>query len=221
MRSKSKDGTCIGIDNRIGIGSETGVGIRNESETRTRTERKEPPSNRMSQTHLTDSYLAAGSVFRTFRTRSLCADPRFEVFNVTNFLSKIFPERRAAAAGSETKRLNSTRRAGYTRAPNKRRITMYYNSRLLRLHAGKNMAQVEFWWFLRSTMITLPLLVPTPARRGMPALIAASVARGDDFAVFLRTQKSVTIHVDCRKAYTRKNSIVAVKRQHEEEEHTE
>lgn len=38
--------------------------------------------------------------------------------------------------------------------------------------------------------------------RGMPNLIAASVARGDDFAVFLRSQKSVKIHVDCRKAYT-------------------
>lgn len=54
--------------------------------------------------------------------------------------------------------------------------------------------------------------------RGMPNLIEASVARGDEFTEYLRTQKSVTIHVDCRKSYTRKTSISAVKRQREEKQ---
>ncbi|CAH4029598.1 unnamed protein product [Pieris brassicae] len=54
--------------------------------------------------------------------------------------------------------------------------------------------------------------------RGMPTLIDASVARSDEFADYLRSQKSVTIHVDCRKSYTRKTSISASKRQREEEQ---
>ncbi|PZC75227.1 hypothetical protein B5X24_HaOG206534 [Helicoverpa armigera] len=53
--------------------------------------------------------------------------------------------------------------------------------------------------------------------RGMPNLIEASVARGDEFTEFLRNEKSVIIHVDCRKSYTRKTSIAVVKRQREEE----
>lgn len=39
--------------------------------------------------------------------------------------------------------------------------------------------------------------------RGMPTLIDASVSRGDEFIDYLKSQKSVTIHVDCRKSYTR------------------
>lgn len=54
--------------------------------------------------------------------------------------------------------------------------------------------------------------------RGIPTLIDASVARGDEFVDYLRGLKSVTIHVDCRKSYTRKSSIAAVKRQHEDEQ---
>lgn len=54
--------------------------------------------------------------------------------------------------------------------------------------------------------------------RGMPTLIDASVARGDEFADYLRSQTSITIHMDCRKSYTRKSSITAVKRQHEDEQ---
>lgn len=54
--------------------------------------------------------------------------------------------------------------------------------------------------------------------RGMPTLIDASVARNDEFTEYLRSEKSVTIHVDCRKAYTRKSSISAAKRQRENEE---
>ncbi|CAG4969036.1 unnamed protein product [Parnassius apollo] len=52
----------------------------------------------------------------------------------------------------------------------------------------------------------------------MPTLIDASVARNDKFTENLRSEKSVTIHVDCRKAYTRKSLISAFKRQRENEE---
>lgn len=54
--------------------------------------------------------------------------------------------------------------------------------------------------------------------RGMQTLIDASTERGDEFSEYLKNQKSVTIHVQCRKSYTRKSSIAAAKRQHEEEE---
>lgn len=54
--------------------------------------------------------------------------------------------------------------------------------------------------------------------RGMKALIDASVERGDQFTDYLKDQKSVQVHVQCRKNYTRKSTIAAVKRQHEEEE---
>lgn len=55
--------------------------------------------------------------------------------------------------------------------------------------------------------------------RGMKTLINASIERGDEFSEFLKNQKSVTIHEDCRKNYTRKCSITAAnKRQREKQE---
>jgi len=55
--------------------------------------------------------------------------------------------------------------------------------------------------------------------RGMKTLINASTERADEFSEYLKNQKSVTIHVECRKNYTRKCSIAAaIKRQHEEQE---
>ena len=52
--------------------------------------------------------------------------------------------------------------------------------------------------------------------RGMKTLIDAIIERGDEFVDYLRSEKSVTVHVDCRKSYTRKSSIAAIKRQHED-----
>ncbi|GBP81140.1 hypothetical protein EVAR_88238_1 [Eumeta japonica] len=55
--------------------------------------------------------------------------------------------------------------------------------------------------------------------RGMKTLINASIERADDFSEYLKNQKSVTIHENCRKNYTRKSSIAAAnKRQREEQE---
>ena len=36
------------------------------------------------------------------------------------------------------------------------------------------------------------------------------------FVDYLRSEKSVTVHVDCRKSYIGKSSITAIKRQHED-----
>ncbi|CAF4759302.1 unnamed protein product [Pieris macdunnoughi] len=53
----------------------------------------------------------------------------------------------------------------------------------------------------------------------MKTLINASTERADEFSEYLKNQKSVTIHVECRKNYTRKCSIAAaIKRQHKEQE---
>lgn len=54
--------------------------------------------------------------------------------------------------------------------------------------------------------------------RGMKTLINASFERTDDFSEYLKNQKSVTIHEDCRRNYTRKCSIAASKRQRDEQE---
>lgn len=54
--------------------------------------------------------------------------------------------------------------------------------------------------------------------RGLKTLIDASIERGDGFSEYLKDQTSMTIHVQCRKNYTRKSTIAAVKRQHEEEQ---
>ncbi|CAF4938591.1 unnamed protein product [Pieris macdunnoughi] len=54
--------------------------------------------------------------------------------------------------------------------------------------------------------------------RGMKTLIDASVERNDNFFEYLKDKQSVTVHVQCRKMYTRKSSIVAAKRQREPEE---
>ena len=51
--------------------------------------------------------------------------------------------------------------------------------------------------------------------RGMKTLIDASVERNDDFFEYLKDKQSVTVHVQCRKMYTRKSNIVAAKRQRE------
>ena len=48
---------------------------------------------------------------------------------------------------------------------------------------------------------------------GMKTLIDTSVKRSDGFYEYLKDLKSVTIHVVCRKKYTRKSTIVAFKRQ--------
>lgn len=53
---------------------------------------------------------------------------------------------------------------------------------------------------------------------GMKTLIDASVERNDKFFEYLKDKQSVTVHVQCRKMYTRKSSIVAAKRQSETEE---
>ena len=52
--------------------------------------------------------------------------------------------------------------------------------------------------------------------RGMKTLIDASIERGDEFVDYLKSEKSVTVHMDCRKSYIRKSSIAAIKRQHED-----
>lgn len=54
--------------------------------------------------------------------------------------------------------------------------------------------------------------------RGMKTLINASIERADEFSEYLKNQKSVTVHEDCRKNYTRKCSIAGAKRQREEHE---
>lgn len=55
--------------------------------------------------------------------------------------------------------------------------------------------------------------------RGMKTLINASAERDDGYSEFLKKQKSVTIHSNCRKIYTRKCSIAAaIKRKREEQE---
>nr|XP_036231723.1 uncharacterized protein LOC106623288 isoform X2 [Bactrocera oleae] len=55
--------------------------------------------------------------------------------------------------------------------------------------------------------------------RGMKTLINASIERDDGFSKYLIKQKSVTIHEECHKNYTRKCSIaVLTKRKHEEQE---
>lgn len=54
--------------------------------------------------------------------------------------------------------------------------------------------------------------------RGMKTLIDSSVERNDGFFEYLSNSESVTIHTECRKMYTRKSSIAAVKRQHDMEE---
>ncbi|KAH9634334.1 hypothetical protein HF086_011594 [Spodoptera exigua] len=55
--------------------------------------------------------------------------------------------------------------------------------------------------------------------RDMKTLINASIERVDDFSEYLKNQKFVTIHENCRKNYTRKSSIAATnKRQREEQD---
>lgn len=54
--------------------------------------------------------------------------------------------------------------------------------------------------------------------RGIKTLIESSVERGDGNINYLKDKKSVTVHRECRKDYTRKSSIVAVKRQRDAEE---
>ncbi|KAG8180207.1 hypothetical protein JTE90_027919 [Oedothorax gibbosus] len=54
--------------------------------------------------------------------------------------------------------------------------------------------------------------------RGIKTLIDSSVERNDGLFEHLKDQKSITIHMECRKIYTRKSTIVAVKRQNEIEE---
>ncbi|CAH0556725.1 unnamed protein product [Brassicogethes aeneus] len=55
--------------------------------------------------------------------------------------------------------------------------------------------------------------------RGMKTLINASIERADEFSEYLKNQKSVRIHENCRKNYTRKSSIAAAnKRQRKEQE---
>ncbi|KAJ0169956.1 hypothetical protein K1T71_014562 [Dendrolimus kikuchii] len=57
--------------------------------------------------------------------------------------------------------------------------------------------------------------------RGMKTLINASIERADEFSEYLKNQKSVTIHENCRKNHIRKSSIAAAnKRQREEQEAT-
>ncbi|CAH2091780.1 unnamed protein product [Euphydryas editha] len=53
---------------------------------------------------------------------------------------------------------------------------------------------------------------------GMKTLINASIERGDEFTDYLKDQKSVKVHVECRKNYTRKSTIAAVKRKREEKQ---
>lgn len=54
--------------------------------------------------------------------------------------------------------------------------------------------------------------------RGMKTLIDSSVERNDGFFEYLSNSESVTIHTQCRKMYTRKSSIAAVKRQRDIEQ---
>lgn len=54
--------------------------------------------------------------------------------------------------------------------------------------------------------------------RGLKTLIDASIERGDEFSEYLKDQTSVTVHVQCRKHYTRKGTIAAFKRKQEEEQ---
>ena len=53
--------------------------------------------------------------------------------------------------------------------------------------------------------------------RGMKTLVDASAERGDEFTEYLKSQKSVAVHVQCRKNYTRGSSIASFKSQHEED----
>ena len=53
--------------------------------------------------------------------------------------------------------------------------------------------------------------------RGLKTLMDSSTERGDRFDEYLKDKTSVTIHKQCRKAYTRKSSIAAAKRQCEAE----
>ncbi|CAH2087858.1 unnamed protein product [Euphydryas editha] len=51
----------------------------------------------------------------------------------------------------------------------------------------------------------------------MKTLIEESAEKGDEFTDYLKSQKSVAVHVQCQKKYTRRSTIAAVKRQHEED----
>lgn len=53
--------------------------------------------------------------------------------------------------------------------------------------------------------------------RGLKTLIDSSTERSDGFNEYLKNKTSVTIHKQCRKAYTRKSSIAAAKRQRDAE----
>jgi hypothetical protein len=54
--------------------------------------------------------------------------------------------------------------------------------------------------------------------RGLKTLINASIERGDEFSEYLKDQTSVTVHKQCRKNYTRKDTIAALKRKQDEEQ---
>lgn len=56
--------------------------------------------------------------------------------------------------------------------------------------------------------------------RGIKTLIDSSIERNDGYVEYLKDKQSVTIHVECRKMYTRKSSIAAAKRQREMEAST-
>ncbi|GBL88165.1 hypothetical protein AVEN_29540-1 [Araneus ventricosus] len=49
--------------------------------------------------------------------------------------------------------------------------------------------------------------------RGSKTLIDSSIERNDGYVEYLKDRQSVTIHVQCRKRYTRKTSIAVAKRQ--------
>lgn len=49
--------------------------------------------------------------------------------------------------------------------------------------------------------------------RGIKTLIDSSIERNDGYVEYLKDKQSVTIHVECRKMYTRKSSIAAAKRE--------
>ncbi|CAH1100085.1 unnamed protein product [Psylliodes chrysocephalus] len=72
------------------------------------------------------------------------------------------------------------------------------------------------YYFICSKLLTEGEIVTV--QHGMKTLINASTERADEFTEYLKEQKSVTIHVECRKNYTRKCSIAAIKRQHEVQE---
>ncbi|CAH2105029.1 unnamed protein product [Euphydryas editha] len=52
----------------------------------------------------------------------------------------------------------------------------------------------------------------------MKTIIDSSAEKGDEFTDSIKIQKSVAVHVQCRKNYTRRSTIAAVKRQHEEDQ---